>query len=237
MNNYKVAYRIMACYDRKHIVEEELKKLQNSNSGVDVKVFYDDRLKENRKGTYYTQLKCINDVLDNKSYTHLVLLQDDILLCNDFDKCIQELINYKPYDLWTLFCPRIKNYDVSTDEPYAQIYPANTWGQGNLIEINMLKEIIKFREEKIPNYIYDDGLYLMYCIENNLPVYTTRVGLLQHLCPTKSTLGYNNKNKITKLWIGEDVYHKVNWKSRKFKKYNLPTSADIQKEYAKYGKK
>ena len=71
----KIAYRIMACYDRKEMVEAEVEKLK----GCDVKVFYDDRPKEERKGTYYTQLKCIEDVLSG-DYTHLVLLQDDILL-------------------------------------------------------------------------------------------------------------------------------------------------------------
>ena len=226
---YKIAYRIMACYDRKEMVEAEVEKLK----GCDVKVFYDDRPQEERKGTYYTQLKCIEDAI-NGDYTHLVLLQDDILLVNDFDKCIKELIKFKPYDLWTLFCPRIR--EANTEEPYGQIFPANTWGQGNIIEIGMLKEIMKFREEKIPNYIYDDGLYLMYCIENNLPVYTTRVGLLQHLCPTDSTLGYNNKNKVSKVFIGEDIYDKVNWKSRDYKKFNLPTTADLEKEYKKYGR-
>ena len=226
---YKIAYRIMACYDRKEMVEAEVEKLK----GCDVKVFYDDRPQEERKGTYYTQLKCIEDAL-NGDYTHLVLLQDDILLVNDFDKCIKELIEFKPYDLWTLFCPRIR--EANTEEPYGQIFPANTWGQGNVIEIGMLKEIMKFREEKIPNYIYDDGLYLMYCIENNLPVYTTRVGLLQHLCPTDSTLGYNNKNKVSKVFLGEDIYDKVNWKSRDYKKFNLPTTADLEKEYKKYGR-
>ena len=219
----------MACYDRKEMVEAEVEKLK----GCDVKVFYDDRPQEERKGTYYTQLKCIEDAL-NGDYTHLVLLQDDILLVNDFDKCIKELIKFKPYDLWTLFCPRI--CEANTEEPYGQIFPANTWGQGNVIEIGMLKEIMKFREEKIPNYIYDDGLYLMYCIENNLPVYTTRVGLLQHLCPTDSTLGYNNKNKVSKVFLGEDIYDKVNWKSRDYKKFNLPTTADLEKEYKKYGR-
>ena len=226
---YKIAYRIMACYDRKEMVEAEVEKLK----GCDVKVFYDDRPQEERKGTYYTQLKCIEDAL-NGDYTHLVLLQDDILLVNNFDKCIKELIKFKPYDLWTLFCPRIR--EANTEEPYGQIFPANTWGQGNVIEIGMLKEIMKFREEKIPNYIYDDGLYLMYCIENNLPVYTTRVGLLQHLCPTDSTLGYNNKNKVSKVFLGEDIYDKVNWKSRDYKKFNLPTTADLEKEYEKYGR-
>ena len=225
----KIAYRIMACYDRKEMVEAEVEKLK----GCDVKVFYDDRPKEERKGTYYTQLKCIEDVL-NGDYTHLVLLQDDILLVNDFDKCIKELIEFKPYDLWTLFCPRI--HEANTEEPYGQIFPANTWGQGNVIEVSMLKDIMKFREEKLPNYIYDDGLYLMYCIENNLPVYTTRVGLLQHLCPVDSTLGYNNKNKVSKVFLGEDIYDKVNWKSRDYKKFNLPTTADLEKEYKKYGR-
>lgn len=225
----KIAYRIMACEKRRAMVEEIKKKLQ----GLDVKVFYDYRPQEERKGTYHTQLQCINDALQG-DYTHLVLLQDDILLVNDFDKCIKELIKYKPYDLWTLFCPRI--HEVNTEVPYAQIYPANTWGQGNLIPIDMLKQIMKFREEKLPNYIYDDGLYLMYCIENKLPVYTTRVALLQHLCPVDSTLGYNNKNKVSKVWIGEDIYKEVHWEHHDYKKYNLPTTCNLEKEYKKYGK-
>lgn len=227
--NKKIAYRIMACYERKEMVEAELKKLE----GLDVKVFYDDRPVGERKGTSYTQLKCINDALEG-DYTHLVLLQDDILLVNDFDKCIKELIEYKPFDLWTLYCPRI--HDIDTQNPYAQIYPANTWGPGNIIPIDMLKLIMEFREEKLPNYIFDDGLYLMYCIEQYLPVYTTRVALLQHLGNGQSLLGHGRKDQVSKVWIGEDIYDKVNWKSRDFKKYNLPTSCDIEKEYQKYGR-
>lgn len=227
----KIAYRIMACYERKEMVDAEVAKLD----GQDVKVFYDDRPKEERKGTAYTQLACINDVID-KDYTHLVLLQDDILLVNDFHKCIERIVSARPMALWTLFCPRIKAEDLSFDAPYARIFPANTWGQANIIPINMLHKITAFREEKLPNYIYDDGLYLMYCIENGMPVYTTRVSLLQHLCPTNSTLGYNNKNKVSKIWAGEDIYDKVNWNNMQFKKYNIPTSCDKEKEYAKYGK-
>ena len=120
--------------------------------------------------------------------------------------------------------------------PYVKIYPANTWGQGNIIEINMLKNIMAFREEKLPNYIYDDGLYLMYCIENKLPVYTTAVGLMQHLCPVNSTLGYNNKGKVSKVFIGENIYNKVNWSNYNYKQVNVPTSCNMKKEYAKYGK-
>ena len=228
----KIAYRIMACRDRNDMVFAELEKLY----GLDVKVFYDVRPKEERKGTWYTQMSCINDVLD-QDYTHLVLLQDDILLVNKFGDCIEKLIEARPLVLWTLFCPRIKAEDMSFSEPYARIFPAKTWGQANIIPIEMLKKIVAFREEKLPNYIYDDGLYLMYCIENGMPVYTTRVALLQHLCPTDSTLGYNNKNKVSKVWAGEDVYEKINWNSKAVKKYNIPTSCDMEKEYAKYGKR
>ena len=94
---------------------------------------------------------------------------------------------------------------------------------------------MQFREERLPNYIYDDGLYLMYCIEHGMPVYTTRVALLQHLCPSKSLLGYNNRQKVSKLWAGEDVFDRINWESREYKKYNLPTSCNLEKEYKKYG--
>jgi len=226
----KIAYRIMASPERSEFVKAELEKL----SFCDTKVFYDDRPKELRKGTSYTQLKCIEDALAG-DYTHLCILQDDILLVNNFGWCIENLIKARPLALWTLFCPRIKAEDLSFDSPYARIFPANTWGQGNLIPIPMLEKIMQFRKEYLPNYIYDDALYLAYCIENLMPVYTTRVALMQHLCPSNSLLGYNNKNKVSKIWAGEDVFGKINWKSRDYKKYNIPTSANLAKEYAKYG--
>lgn len=226
----RIAYRIMASPERKAFVEAELQKL----SGCDVKVFYDDRPDPERIGTSYTQLKCVNDALAG-DYTHLCILQDDLLLVNDFDKCIKELVNARPMALWTLFCPRIR--DMSFNAPYARLFPANTWGPGNVIPIGMLKKIMAFREERLPNYIYDDGLYLMYCIENGIPTYTTRVALLQHLCPEDSLLGYNSSRKVSKIWAGEDVYGRIKWQNRIPKSYNIPTSANIPEEYAKYGPK
>lgn len=227
---YKIAFRIMACPERKEMVDAELKKLE----GFDVKAFYDDRPKETRKGTSYTQLACINDVL-GKDYTHICLLQDDLLLVNDFGKCIYRLVEKRPLALWTPFCPRIKAEDLSFSSPYARIFPANTWGQCNIIPLNMLEKIMEFREEKLSNYIYDDAIYLLYCKMHGMPVYTTRIALMQHLCPTSSMLGYNNKNKVSKLWAGEDVYSKINWNSDEYKKYRLPDSVNEEEVYAKYG--
>ena len=229
----KIAYRVMACYERQGIVDGIIKSLELQ--GADVKVFYDDRPKESREGTAYTQLKCIEDAL-NGDYTHLCLLQDDIALVDRFDDCIKKLIEFKPLAIWTFFCPRLKQEDMSYEAPYAMIQPANTWGPGNLLEIGMIRKMMDFRREKIPNYIYDDGLYLMYALEKGIPTYTTRVALLQHLCPTESLLGYNNKRKVSKVWDGaENVYERINWSNKSVKRYNFPTSCDIEKEYAKYG--
>lgn len=230
----RIAYRIMACYERQEIVDGIVNALELQ--GADVKVFYDDRRKEERKGTSYTQLKCIADALDGE-YSHLCLLQDDIELVDRFDDCVKELIQKKPMAFWTLFCTRLKREDMSFNSPYAMLYPANTWGQGNLIETGMLRKILLFRNERLPNYIYDDGLYLMYCTDRNIPVYTTRVALLQHLCPTKSLLGYNNKLKTSKVWAGKDrIYERMNWSSNEIKKYSFPMPKKvIEEEYRKYG--
>lgn len=229
----KIAYRIMACYERQHYVEDILRKLD----GTDVKVFWDDRPKEERKGTAYTQLKCIEDAL-NGDYTHLCLLQDDIALVDRFDDCIKRLVEFKPMALWTLFCPYVKAEDLSFDAPYAMIQPANTWGQGNVIEAGMLRKIMEFRQEKMPNYIYDDALYLIYCNLKGIPTYTTRVAMLQHLCPTNSMLGYNNQKKVSKVWIGENVYERMNWENRSIKRYNTGSQKKtIEREMLKYGPK
>ncbi len=226
----KIAYRIMACRQRQMIVEREIAAL----AGEDVKVFYDDRPDSERKGTYYTQLKCIYDAISGE-YSHLCILQDDLKLVNDFGACMNELAKRHPEKLWTLFCPRLKAEDASFEEPYAILKPANTWGPGNMIPMDMLRKIMTFREERLPNYIYDDGLYFMYCLDKGIPCYTTRVALLQHLCPTASMLGYNSKRKVSKVWKGADVHDKINWDSSMMKRYNFPTSANLEVEYAKYG--
>ena len=83
----KIAFRIMACPERVEFVNAELRKLDSE----DVKVFWDDRASGQRKGTSYTQLKCIEDSLSG-DYTHLCLLQDDVLLVNRFGDCMRRLV-------------------------------------------------------------------------------------------------------------------------------------------------
>lgn len=233
MSEYKIAYRIMACRQRAFIVDEMLKKLD----GLDVKVFWDDRPEGERKGTYYTQLACINDAIVNiGEFSHICLLQDDLLLVNDFDKCMEKLLERKEDVLWTLYCPRIR--DVNFEHPYVQLYPANTWGQGNLFPLQMAIDMLKYRKEVIPNYIYDDGLYWMYLWDHGLPCYTTSVAVLQHLCPSSSMLGYNNGKKVSKVWAGEDIFDKVNWVDQSEKKMNFsPDKKIMEAEKQKYGKR
>lgn len=225
----KIAYRIMACPERVNFVAAEVKKL----SGLDVKVFYDTRPKGSRTGgAMYTYELCVQDVI-NKDYTHVVIIQDDVLLVNRFDECIKKLIQKRPDHIWTCFCSRLHTIDY--DNPYIEINPANAWGQCNIIPIYLLRKIIKFKQELLPRYPHDDNLLAIYCIENGMPIYTTAVSLLQHLCPTNSVLGFNNKNKVSKVWAGEDIFEKVNWESDIFKVRRLPLSCNIQKEYEKWG--
>ena len=223
----------MACREREYIVKEIIKKLE----GCNVKVFWDDRPKSERKGTYYTQLNCINDAIQHMAeFTHICLLQDDILLVNDFDKCLHKLLEHHEDDFWGLYCSRLSKIDF--EHPYVKLYPANTWGQANLFPITMAIELLKYRSDVIPNYIYDDGLYFMYLNSVDKPAYTLNVGLCQHLCPTSSTLGYNNKNKISKVFAGEDVYGRINWDDQSEKKYNFAESKKtVEREIQKYGKR
>lgn len=228
----KIAYRIMACKSRDYIVKEMLKSLD----GLDVQVFYDDRPEQKRIGTSYTQMLCINDAIMHMfDYTHICLLQDDLLLVNDFDKCLHKLIEHNEHGFWGLYCSRLKKVDY--ERPYVKLYPANTWGQANLFPIEMAIDIVNYRREVIPNYIYDDGLYLMYLYDHYLPAYTLNVGLCQHLCPTKSTLGYNNKNKVTKVFDGLDVYDKINWDNHEEKAYNFADVAAMERDREKYGRR
>lgn len=175
-------------------------------------VIYDDR--PNGGGTLYTCSKCWEAPVPD-GITHRVVLQDDLLLCNDFCGIINRIVNAQPDLIFSLFCSRLKLSDAVADTPYYLIKGTNAWGPGMLMPLKHVKPMFEFSDRELgADFPYDDGIYIWYARQNKIPIATTIPSTIQHLCPTQSTLGYNNKNKVSKVWIGEDVSG-YNWDTQK----------------------
>lgn len=223
----KVDIKIMAVKPRRKYVLAMLEKLGLSETET---VVYDDRPAGG--GTSYTWRKAwLAPMKDD--ITHRVLLQDDLLICNDFINIVNQMVNAHPEVIFTLFCPRVRLEDSLPDSPYIVVKGYNTWGQGNILPKEYIQQIIDFSDNELGrDFQWDDGQYAWWAREKGVPIMTTIPSTIQHLCPTQSTLGYNNKNKVSKVWIGEDLSG-VNWKSKAFtisKPMPISTTLEYQKK-------
>lgn len=224
---YNADVRIMAVKPRRNMVLKMCEKLGYAESEC---VIYDDR--PNGGGTYYTCKKAWRSPMPEE-VTHRVVLQDDLLLCNDFMRIINRMVNAHPESIFTLFCPRVRFEDRLPESPYLVVRGYNTWGQGIILPKQYIEQIIEFSERELgTDFQWDDGQYAWWAKENGIPIMTTIPSTVQHLCPTESTLGYNNKNKVSKVWQGENISDE-NWDARSFTfTKNMPISVSLEKQKA-----
>lgn len=206
----KVDIKIMAVKPRRKFVLGMLESLGLPEEGT---VVYDDR--PNGGGPMYTCRKCWESPIPS-GVTHRIVLQDDLLICNDFMKIMNRLVNAQPDFIFSLYCSRLKPEDADTRTPYLVIKGTNAWGQGMLMPIKHIKPMFEFSDRELGgDFPYDDGVYIWYAIENDIPIATTIPSTIQHLCPTESTLGYNDRRKVSKVWMGKDISN-YNWDSKAF---------------------
>lgn len=203
----KVDIKIMAVKPRREMVLSMLDQLGLDEEST---VIYDDR--PYGGGTLYTCRKCWEAPIPD-GVTHRLVLQDDVLLCDNFLETMNRIVNTHPEFIFTLFCPRLRFDDALPNSPYIIIKGCNTWGPGNMMPVSYIKPIFDFVDAELGHdFPFDDGIYSWWAQREKIYIASTIPGTVQHLCPTESTLGYNNKNKITKVWKGADLSD-VNWES------------------------
>lgn len=224
---YKADIKIMAVKPRRPYVLKTLDKL-----GLDeaTTVIYDDR--PSGGGTLYTARKCW-EAPAKEGITHRVVLQDDLLLCNDFQGILNRIVNAQPELIFSLYCSRVKPEDMHPETPYMIIKGTNAWGQGMLMPLHHVKPMFEFSDRELgEDFPFDDGVYIWYARAKKIPIATTIPGTIQHLCPTESTLGYNDKRKVSKVWYGENISN-YNWDAKAVaftKAMGEPVTLEIQKE-------
>ena len=174
-------------------------------------VIYDDR--PSGGGPLYTCKKCWFAPVPN-GITHRVVLQDDLELCNDFISIMNKIVNVHPEFIFSLYCSRMRHEYALPDSPYIIIKGRNAWGQGMMMPVSYIRPMFDFADSELgSDFPYDDGIYAWWAEKEKIEIATTIPSTIQHLCPSNSTLGYNNKKKISKVWIGRDLSD-VNWNAK-----------------------
>lgn len=206
LNNIKLSIGIMAVPQRKNNVDKILQKLN-----VPAEVFYD----YNKLGTYQASKRVFTTLAQDESTTHILVLQDDVAVCENFIEIVYKVIGANPDVIINLYNPRFSSYDIS-DSPYFT-FDLFTMFSGQAII--MPKQIAvrcflwcDIHPDKRKSCLNaDDSSIKIFASANNIPRVGTKVSLVQHLMLTnsKGILPISHKSRL--FFDDFDNKDKINW--------------------------
>lgn len=163
-------------------------------------VFYDDKYDYSKKDI--NALRCCKKAfLAPTDKTHVCVMQDDLELCDNFKEIVDECAIRFPDAVFSFYQPRLRQEDRSSETPYVRIKGSGMYGQCIMIPAYMTKLVFLWSDMNYgEDYIHSDTVIGFFCEVNNVPVMATNPCIVQHLGHSNSAMGYNNKNKVSKIY-------------------------------------
>ena len=87
--------KVMAVESRKEHAESVLEKVRDNPTA---KIIYDDRGINGGGGAWYNARRCW---LTNTNAEYQMVIQDDVVLCDDFLKYVDKCINFQQEAVWS----------------------------------------------------------------------------------------------------------------------------------------
>lgn len=142
--------------------------------------------------------------------THRCVLQDDLDICEGFEKAINRIVEQNPDCIISIYNPM---KPMNGKSPYIKIVGCDLWGQALIIPKDIIPKIFEWVDSINPDYPHDDVAIAEYARIHGVTVLATRDSLVQHLGHNTSLLGYNNKNKVSKVFLGDKSAETIEWES------------------------
>ena len=129
------------------------------------------------------------------------VFQDDLLLAHNIKSIINECAEHFPKAVFSFYNPRIHPEERTNETPYVRVVGYGLYGPALLIPTYMIKPIFYWGDVVYGrDFPHDDTVIGFFCKTHNVDVMTTNPSIVQHLGHNDSMLGYNNKNKVSKVF-------------------------------------
>lgn len=192
-----VEFRIMGV--RKRREQFILPMLESLKMNEDI-VFYDDEYNYEKKNINALRC-CKRTFLAPTDKTHICVMQDDLELCDNFVEIVEECAKRFPNAIFSFYQPRLKPEEKCNETPYVKIKGSGMYGQCIMIPSYMVKVVFAWSDANYgEDYIHSDTVIGFFCEVNGIPVMATHPCIVQHLGCSDSAMGYNNKNKVSKIY-------------------------------------
>lgn len=153
--------------------------------------------------------KCLTNIGD--SFTHVLVLQDDVIVCADFLKTVEkiaELLPDKPISFFSkdnvIERARMENKNWATTRCWFM-------AQGYMFPVPLATKMVKWIKKyaDLEHCNIDDELMSMYLFAHDIPVYLTAPSLVEHLGFSVTSLNrklgahyFEPNRRVAKWFIG-----------------------------------
>lgn len=165
-----------------------------------------------------TAKKCLQSVEPDD--THVLVLQDDVIPCQDFIATVEKIVTMMPDEAITFF-----TYNRHVPDAMKQGWNwlrMRLWfmAQAYVFPVPMANDIISWSEANVkPEVVADDERYAMYFVTHNRYVYATAPSLVEHLGWNNSSLNrysdhhaFEAKRRTASRFIGfEESGLSIDW--------------------------
>lgn len=174
----KLQTKIYGCHSRDKMIEDYKKEL-----GGNLDITYDDR--ENGGNAYYTIRKALLSPI-NEDTTHLLVLPDDMQLCNNFLEKLEFIVNKFPKKIISLYPCFCNSLGHIYNTPYHRVVILAAGGL--VFPVQIIKEMIEWIDNCYTKYtrlssdtLIDDVAIQAWAKDYSVDMITIIPALVQHI--------------------------------------------------------
>ena len=205
----RLAVAIMAHEKRESRIPAILEKLGTAAGDVFVSIDRDNA------GPWPNARKCWEACPDDAS--HMLILQDDVLLCQDFYVGATRALRHRPNNAISFYAndkriDEARAAGASWARLPASHHTGGIYGQAQCIPAYFIKPLLRWWDNKPEGHYteyddprYDDWILGQFLKKNRKEVWATVPSLVEHDCPSESLIGYSDRRKVARWYIGDDV--------------------------------
>lgn len=197
----KIMYRILAVRSREQYALELADSIGEPRSSI----MFDDEL----RGCPWNNNRVCRSFLKTDDYTHLLLIDDDAIVVNNFKQIVEMAVTIFPDCIWTFFDNTHKYSDKPQNTPYIELFNKNMRGICKVLPRYVIAPFLSFWDTEIapfyPDWNHEDTAKKMFALLNDIKVMST-IPCLVNARQIKSAIPtHHNVTPNTDCWQGKDI--------------------------------
>ena len=169
-----------------------------------------------------------------KNITHIIVLQDDVEVCDNFAENALKVINEFPDSVISFFNCLYK-YPSNTRN-YFYFKKADLFtGQALCIPVKYIKDMFEWCDENADGTWIgqeDDTSIRKYAEAHDIPLVGTLVSLVQHKGIFSSSIGNKKAIRIISANYRKDLPNKIDWSKNNLKEDSIEFSEEIKAKFS-----